>query len=345
MCEVKRLITPSYYQLIGIFAPKRSGGVDRRSRACPEEEVNLAINYGDAVKNMIEIIAGPVDSNRDNSANIEFAENKTLKSTALEFFNALEELVQYFPISPVLEQVAPLTEKQKKICNYLDSVASMLVYYANRFFNSNTGSTNTDSNSKPTQSDGFYLIEDVKVFIANIFAISEAEKTDFAFREIEKFITHVDYITGAIEPLVWNAFQHAFNPANDVYSRLQTNFLKFIRINGYPEQEVDISPLGSSGYTIPADSGNYIVVVKDNGFGIQPDVLPHVFDKGFTTKTDKEGHGIGLWAVKEFVEQNNGIISVETKLDEGTTSEHGTTFKFTIPYYYDHDKSMCVQRR
>jgi len=64
---------------------------------------------------MIEIIAGPVDSNRDNSANIEFAENKTLKSTALEFFNALEELVQYFPISPVLEQVAPLTEKQKKV--------------------------------------------------------------------------------------------------------------------------------------------------------------------------------------------------------------------------------------
>src|SRR3989339_2181332 len=43
MCEVKRLITPSYYQLIGIFAPKRSGGVDRRSRACPEEEVNLRV--------------------------------------------------------------------------------------------------------------------------------------------------------------------------------------------------------------------------------------------------------------------------------------------------------------
>lgn len=210
---------------------------------------------------------------------------------------------------------------------------SMLVYFANKMF------------SPEFQRTEYYFKEDVNAFCDNNTISILTEGTDFSCSDIERIVTNSDYFTYAVEPLVWNIFQHAFNPANDVHDRLSSKFLKRFYIKGYPEQMVDISPQGSHGYKIPADFGNYIVVVKDNGFGIQPDILPHIFDKGFTTKPDKEGHGIGLWGVKEFIEQNNGTISVETKLDDGTASEHGTLFKFIIPYYYDHAKSICVQKR
>lgn len=59
------------------------------------------------------------------------------------------------------------------------------------------------------------------------------------------------------------------------------------------------------------------ICIEDTGCGIPEDALEKVFDPYFTRK--KNGTGLGLAVVKEMVERHGGKISVESKVDIGTT--------------------------
>ncbi|MCL1981318.1 MAG: PAS domain S-box protein [Proteobacteria bacterium] len=68
-----------------------------------------------------------------------------------------------------------------------------------------------------------------------------------------------------------------------------------------------------------AEPGDYIVLtVADNGCGIAPELLDKIYEPFFTTK-DLFGTGLGLATVYGIVQQNAGIIEVESKPAQGTT--------------------------
>jgi len=54
---------------------------------------------------------------------------------------------------------------------------------------------------------------------------------------------------------------------------------------------------------------------RDNGNGINDNILDNVFDFGFTTS--RRGSGIGLYHVKEIIESLNGTIKVNNKINKG----------------------------
>ena len=58
--------------------------------------------------------------------------------------------------------------------------------------------------------------------------------------------------------------------------------------------------------------------VVDNGCGIEADLLQHIFEPFYTTKKVGEGTGLGLAMVYGAVQSSNGIIEVESSLDQGT---------------------------
>jgi two-component system, NtrC family, sensor kinase len=66
------------------------------------------------------------------------------------------------------------------------------------------------------------------------------------------------------------------------------------------------------------DAKRVTVVVADNGAGIAPNHLPHVFVPFFTTRRDREGTGLGLSIVKTVVENHGGAVRVESELGRGT---------------------------
>lgn len=65
------------------------------------------------------------------------------------------------------------------------------------------------------------------------------------------------------------------------------------------------------------------VEIKDNGVGIPPLDLEHIFDKFYRVKNDDshriKGTGLGLYLVKYFVELHGGEITAESELGQGTT--------------------------
>jgi two-component system, NtrC family, nitrogen regulation sensor histidine kinase NtrY len=62
---------------------------------------------------------------------------------------------------------------------------------------------------------------------------------------------------------------------------------------------------------------NILVTIQDNGTGISADKKPKIFTPNFTTKTS--GMGLGLAMVKNIVDNSNGKIWFETKVNQGTT--------------------------
>ncbi len=72
-----------------------------------------------------------------------------------------------------------------------------------------------------------------------------------------------------------------------------------------------------------SETGEVLLMVRDNGSGIAPEVLPNIFDPYFSTKSGPDssgrgGNGIGLSVCKEIVDSHGGRIRVESSLGKGT---------------------------
>ena len=90
----------------------------------------------------------------------------------------------------------------------------------------------------------------------------------------------------------------------------------------YGEGEVDI---------IAEKRGNAVVLsVSDNGPGMAPDELPHVFERFYRTRHSRQQHsggtGLGLAICKAFVEAHGSSIWAES-------SPRGTTIAFSLPLF------------
>jgi len=71
------------------------------------------------------------------------------------------------------------------------------------------------------------------------------------------------------------------------------------------------------------------VTVSDHGKGIDSKYLPRIFDRYFKVpgNNERSGTGLGLAISKEFIEAQGGVISVHSRLGEGST--FGFSFKST----------------
>ena len=65
--------------------------------------------------------------------------------------------------------------------------------------------------------------------------------------------------------------------------------------------------------------GALVVRIEDNGQGMPPDVVDKIFTPFFTTKTTKEGTGLGLSLSHEIIRHHGGTIDVDSKPGRGTT--------------------------
>lgn len=96
-----------------------------------------------------------------------------------------------------------------------------------------------------------------------------------------------DWITQVIRNLVSNALRHT--PSNG-------------RVNVGAQES----------------NGKVEISIADNGMGIEPEDLPHVFDRFYRAAKSqgqaREGSGLGLAIVKRLVEAHGGQVGVESQL-------------------------------
>ncbi len=76
-------------------------------------------------------------------------------------------------------------------------------------------------------------------------------------------------------------------------------------------------PGGTIRLTGETDTNNILIIVQDDGPGIPPDDLQHVFER-FYKSTDSGGMGLGLAIAKHLVEAHGGSLTAENAPDRGT---------------------------
>lgn len=99
---------------------------------------------------------------------------------------------------------------------------------------------------------------------------------------------------------------------NQVWSNLVSN-----AIDAVPEG-------GRVNVTAAVDGKNVTIKVTDNGPGIDPKVVPRIFEPFVTTKEVGQGTGLGLDMARRIVRRHHGTISF-------TTGPQGTEFTVTLP--------------
>ena len=100
-----------------------------------------------------------------------------------------------------------------------------------------------------------------------------------------------------------------------VFQNLVGNALKFRRLD--TRLRVEVSAL--------RDAREWVVTVRDNGIGVQPDNATRIFGMFSRVDGQAEGIGVGLAVCRRVVEAHGGRIWVESA--EGG----GSAFRFTLP--------------
>jgi PAS domain S-box-containing protein len=90
------------------------------------------------------------------------------------------------------------------------------------------------------------------------------------------------------------------------------------RLNITTKKAVVEDPISFGSYEI--EVGEYVVIsVTDTGTGIDPEVLPKVFEPFYTTKPLGQGTGLGLSMIYGFIKQTRGNVHIESAPGNGTS--------------------------
>jgi signal transduction histidine kinase len=96
------------------------------------------------------------------------------------------------------------------------------------------------------------------------------------------------------------------------------NLLDNAQQHSEPDKQIILS-LEASGFD------RVHILVRDNGPGISPEILPRIFDPFFTTR--KGGTGLGLSIVRHIAESHGGTITAYNNKDGS-----GATFEISLPF-------------
>ena len=92
---------------------------------------------------------------------------------------------------------------------------------------------------------------------------------------------------------------------------------------------LDAMPQGGNLWVttkLSREDGTVRIIVRDDGSGIPPDILPRMFEPFLTTKETGRGVGLGLAISRSILERHNGNIEVQSEVGRGTT------FTVTLPW-------------
>jgi signal transduction histidine kinase len=90
------------------------------------------------------------------------------------------------------------------------------------------------------------------------------------------------------------------------------------------DNAIKFSPHGGQVEIQLWEEANYVVIdIKDQGIGIEPELVPHIFDRFYHIEKSGEtlfsGIGLGLAITNQVIKQHNGRISVQSEPGKGST--------------------------
>ena len=216
------------------------------------------------------------------------------------------------PIQPILGLLEILREKQTEIGLNIDEekklnqveILDIIIRNSKRIryiVDEILDVTRIENGNLKLEKSKFNLNEEIKNGIKDLITEKDMENQiiRFAFQPKESIIVFADKI---------RIYQ--------VISNLIRNALKFTpRIDS--KIEISLEKVNNDREFVTA-------IIKDNGKGIDSEILPRLFEK-FATKSDK-GIGLGLYISRNIIEAHGGTI-----IGYNNPNGNGAIFEFTLP--------------
>ncbi len=148
---------------------------------------------------------------------------------------------------------------------------------------------------------------------AKLSGVKETIAVDSHLRELVDFMRPQKRFTGVAIDLVIPDQSLAFETDPLLFQQLMYNI-----VNNAADACKD-SPEPLITITLSKDPAlpEFSVSIKDNGSGIDPELLKKAFNTRFTTK--KDGHGFGLLVCRRIIDTHKGSIDVQSAPGKGTT--------------------------
>ena len=162
----------------------------------------------------------------------------------------------------------------------------------------------------------------LKHFVENLFEWVKLDSGEqiFHFEILDLNELSRNIIVDWISVLENNNFDYAFDiPETEYLMRIDAN--AYSRILNNLLQNVLIHSKGSKiSFHIFENDLQAKITMTDNGKGISPDHLPHIFERMYQCDQSRSagGNGLGLSIVKELVAAHKGKITVDSTPNKGT---------------------------
>ncbi len=143
------------------------------------------------------------------------------------------------------------------------------------------------SGTEPESVDMLAAAEGVRFLLSSML---DRKQTPLSIEAVGD--TTVDALPGEPRQVLLNLVRNAYEATTSTGARVS------VKLNGQPE--------------------GVEVIVSDHGSGIDPTILPTLFQFGVSSKGE-QGNGMGLWSIKQILQRHGGSIRVESELGKGTT--------------------------
>ncbi len=162
-------------------------------------------------------------------------------------------------------------------------------------------------------------------FINSILDLTKIESQNLTLRKESKDMNKI--IEGIVEKLEFEASNKQMRIESDLSPlypiQIDTVLMNRV-ISNLIENAIKYAGREKTIWIKTWDDIDWVYIeIRDNGLGIGPDDLTHIFDKFYRVKNDSthaiKGSGLGLYLVKYFIELHNGVINAASKLGEGTS--------------------------
>lgn len=180
-------------------------------------------------------------------------------------------------------------------------------------------------------------VQRMKQLIEELLSLAKREPKDLTsgidiVRESENIIIELKTIYGNSEiNLHYNENDIAMRVAisENAYRQILNNLVQnAVRYN---------SSIPRINIYLTFDSNNCTIVIEDNGIGMSPESLEHIFERFYRVDKARSraygGTGLGLSIVKMLIDKYDGKLKVSSVLDEGTT------FTISLPLFFLQESS------